>query len=86
MYAVAVAEFSADNTADIFINEYITLWGCSVTLLTGNELQFLLEALSGGVFHVSRSAKLPPAHLNPAAMECYNHTLTQVFLTTVVNK
>ena len=34
MYATTEAEFTASGTADIFIDRYIPLWGCPVTLLS----------------------------------------------------
>ena len=40
MYAITEAEFTATGTADILINRYIPLWGCPVTLLSDNGLQF----------------------------------------------
>ena len=36
IFAVSAAQFTAAGTADIFINQYITLWGCPVTPLSYN--------------------------------------------------
>ena len=40
MYVVAAAQFTAAGTADILVNQYITLWGCPVTLISGNGMKF----------------------------------------------
>ena len=40
MYATTEVEFTASGTADILIDCYIPLWGCLVTLVSDNGLQF----------------------------------------------
>ena len=40
MFAVTAAEFTAEGTANIFINRYISLWGCPRRVLLDNGLQF----------------------------------------------
>ena len=40
MFDDSAAQFTAADTADILLNEYIPLWGCPVTLLSDNGQQF----------------------------------------------
>lgn len=40
MFAVSAAQFTAVNTADVFIGKYITLWGFPVTPLSDDALHF----------------------------------------------
>ena len=40
MFAVTAAEFTAEGTANIFINRYIPLWGCPRSTLSDSGLQF----------------------------------------------
>ena len=40
MFAVTAAEFTAEGTANILVNQYIPLWGCPRTILSDNGLQF----------------------------------------------
>ena len=46
MYAVSVAEFTIEGTADILVNKYIPLWGCPVSILSDNGFQFCSKAVS----------------------------------------
>ena len=39
-FAVTAAEFTAEGTANILVNQYIPLWGCPRTILSDNGLQF----------------------------------------------
>lgn len=39
MFEVSAAKFSAEGTADVFVNRYVTLWGCPITLLSDNGMQ-----------------------------------------------
>ena len=34
MFAVTAAEFTAEGTANILVNQYIPLWGCPRTILS----------------------------------------------------
>ena len=43
MFAVTAAEFAAEGTANILVNRYIPLWGCSSTLLSDNGPQFCTQ-------------------------------------------
>ena len=40
MYAITEAEFTASGTVDILVNRYIRFWGCPVTIISDNGLQF----------------------------------------------
>ena len=40
MFTVTAAEFTAEGTANILVNQYIPLWGCPRTILSDNGLQF----------------------------------------------
>ena len=40
MFAVTAAEFTAEGTANILVNQYIPLWGCPRTIPSDNSLQF----------------------------------------------
>lgn len=43
MYGISPAEFTAEGTADIPVNEYTPLWGCPVGFLSDNNLKFCSE-------------------------------------------
>ena len=40
MFPVTAAEFTAEGTADTLVNQYIPLWDCPRTILSGTRLQF----------------------------------------------
>ena len=40
IFPVTAAEFTAEGTANILVNQYIPLWGCPRTILSDNGLQF----------------------------------------------
>ena len=40
IFAVTAAEFTAEGTANILVNQYITLRGCPRTMLSDNGVQF----------------------------------------------
>ena len=40
MFPVTAAEFTAEGTANILVNQCIPLWGCRRTMLSDNGLQF----------------------------------------------
>ena len=50
MFPVTAAEFNAEGTANILVNQYIPLWGCPRTILSNNGLQFCSK-LSRAVYH-----------------------------------
>ena len=80
MFAVSAAQFTAAGTADIFIDKYITLWGCPVTLLSDNGLQFTSKLARAvydrlGVNKVNTSAYHPCTN---GGVERVNHVLAQM--------
>ena len=60
MYTTAEAQFTAPGTADILVDRYIPLWGCTVTLLYDNGLRFCANFPSPSTT-ASASTILPPA-------------------------
>ena len=40
MFAVTAAEFTAEGTANILVNQYIPLWECPRTTFSDNGLHF----------------------------------------------
>ena len=40
MFGVTAAEFTAEGTANVLINRYISLWECPRSILSDNGLQF----------------------------------------------
>ena len=40
MFSVTAADFIAESTANILVNQNIPLWGCPRTILSDNGLQF----------------------------------------------
>ena len=52
MFSVSAAQFTAAGAADIFIDKYITLWGCPVSLLSDNGLHFTSK-LARAVYDLS---------------------------------
>ncbi len=80
MFPVSAAQFTAAGTADIFINEYITLWGCPVTLLSDNGLQFTSK-LSRIVYERLGVRKINTSSYHPCTnggVERVNHVLAQM--------
>ena len=51
MYTVTAAEFTAEGTANILINRYISLWGCPRIVFSDNSLQFCSK-LSQAVYNL----------------------------------
>ena len=86
MYAVTAAEFTAEDTADIFI-KYITLWGCPATLLSDNGLQFCSKLLQEVYrrFNIRKLATTSYHANGNGGTERVNHIVVQM-LTMVVNE
>ncbi len=87
MYAVTAAEFTAEGTADIFVNRYITLWGCPSSLLSDNGTQFCSK-LSQAVYKRLAVRKVTTSSYHPngnGGVERVDHTMAQM-LAMVVNE
>ncbi len=87
MYSVTATEFTAEGTADIFVNRYIPLWGCPVSLLSDNGTQFCSK-LSQAVYKLLGVRKVATSSYHPngnGGVERVNHTMAQM-LAMVVNE
>ncbi len=87
MYAVSASEFTAEGTAEILVNKYIPLWGCPVSLLSDNGLQFCAK-LSHAVYKKIGMRKILTSSYHPngnGGVERVNHTMAQM-LAMVVNE
>ena len=87
MFPVTAAEFTAEGTANILVNQYIPLWGCPRTILSDNGLQFCSK-LSQAVYQLLGVHKRATSsyHLNcNGGVERVNHTMAQM-LAMVVNE
>ena len=87
MYATTEAEFTASGTADIFIDRYILLWGCPVTLLSDNGLQFCSK-LSRALYECLGINKITISSYQPCTnggVDRLNHTMA-LMLAMVVNE
>ena len=51
MFAVTAAEFTAEGTPNILVNQCIPLWGCPRTIRSDNSLQFCSK-LSQAVYQL----------------------------------
>ncbi|CAB1096809.1 unnamed protein product [Ectocarpus sp. CCAP 1310/34] len=86
-YAVTAAEFTAEGAADILVNRYIPLWGCSLSLLSDNGSQFCSK-LSQAVYARLAIRKVATSSYHPngnGGVERVNHTMAQM-LAMVVNE
>ena len=87
MSPVTAAEFTAEGTANILVNQYILLWGCPCTILSDNGLQFRSK-LSQAVYQLLGVHKLDTSSYHPkrnGGVERVNHTMAQM-LAMVVNE
>ena len=87
MFPVTAAEFTAEGTADILVNQYIPLLECPRTILSDNGLQFCSK-LSQAVYQLLGVYKLDTSSYHPkcnGGVERVNHTMAQM-LATVVNE
>ena len=80
IFAVSAAQFTAAGTADIFIDKYITLSGCPVSLLSDNGLHFTSKLARAvydrlGINKVNTSAYHPCTN---GGVERVNHALAQI--------
>ena len=87
MFAVTAAEFTAEGTANILVNQCIPLWGCPRTILSDNGLQFFSKP-SQAVYQLLVVRKLATSSYHPngnGRFERVNHTMAQM-LAMVVNE
>ena len=87
MFPVTAAEFTAEGTANILVNQYTPLWGCPRTKLSDNGLPFWSK-LSQAVYQLLGVHKLATSSYHPncnGGVERVNHTMAQM-LAMVVNE
>ena len=87
MYAVTVAQFTAEGTANTFINRYNPLWGCPRSILSDDGLYFRSKLSQVvyklvGVREVAISSHYPNLK---GGVERVNHMIAQK-LAIVVNE
>ena len=81
------AEFTAEGTANILINRYMSLWGCPRSMPSDNGLQ-LFPKLSLAVYKLVGVRKMFTSSYHPnadAVVERVNDTMTHM-LAMVVNE
>ena len=76
MFAVTAAEFTAEGTANILINRYISLWGCPRSILWDSGLQCCSE-LSYVVCELLGVRKSSPASTTQAVTVVWRVLTTQ---------
>ena len=87
MFAVTAAGFTAKGTANVFVNQYMTKWGCPTTLLSDNGMQFCSK-LSMAIYDAMKIKKVTTSAYHPqtnGGTERVNHTMAQM-LAVVVNE
>ena len=87
MIPVNAAEFTAESTANILVNQYIPLWGCPRTILSDNGLHCRAK-LSQAECQLLGAHKLATSSYHPicnGSVERRNHTMAHV-LAMVVNE
>ena len=80
IFAVTAAEFTAEGTANILVNQCNPLWRCPRTILSGNRLQ-LSSKLSQAVYQLLRVHRLATSSYLPngnGGVERVNHTMVQM--------
>ena len=80
MFAVTTAEFTAEGTANILVNRFISLWGCPSTLLSDNGPQ-LCARLATAAYKLLGTHKLTTSAYHPGGnggVEGVNHTMAQM--------
>ena len=87
MFPVTAAEFTAEGTANILVDQYISSWGCPRTILSDNGLQ-ICSKLSQTVYQLLGVHELATSSYHPncnGGVERVNHTMAQM-LAMVVNE
>ena len=86
-YAVTQDDHTAEETARIFVEQYIPLWGCPHTLLSDNGSEFVAR-LSLAIYKLKRIRKIVTTAFHPKSnggVERVNHSLAQM-LSLVISK
>ena len=79
MYAVTAAEFTAEGTANILINQYTYHLGMTAQHTLGQQPPGLLKAFAGGL-QASGGLKIATSSYHPngnGGVERVNHTMAQ---------
>ena len=79
-YAVTQDERTAEGTAQIFVEQYIPLWGCPHTLLSDSRSEFVTR-LSLAIYKLMRIRKIATTAFHPKSnggVERVNHSLAQM--------
>ena len=79
-YAVIQDERTVGGTARIFVEQYISLWGCPHTLLSDNGSEFVAR-LSLAIYKLTRIRKIATTAFHPKSnggVERVNHSLAQM--------
>ena len=87
MFAVTAAEVTAEGTANIFVNRFISLRRCPSTLLSDNGLQFCAQ-LATAVYKLLSVHKLTTSAYHPSGnggVERVNHTLAEMLAMVLTN-
>ena len=87
MFPVTAAEFTAEGTANILVNQYIPLWRSPRTILSANGLQ-VCSKLSQAVHQLLGVHKLATSSYHPTCnggVERVNHNIAQM-LAMVTNE
>lgn len=80
MYAVTDADFTAEGTADILVNQYISLWGCPLRILSDNGRQFVSQ-LSVAILARLKVRRITTTAYHPSGncgVERVNHAMAQM--------
>ena len=84
MFAVTTTGFTAEGTANIYVNCFILLWGCPSTLLSDNGLQFCAQLatavykLMGILVHKLTTSVYHPS--GNGGVERVNHSMAQMLV------
>ena len=87
MFAATAAEFAAEGTSNVLINQHILLWRGPCSILSDNGLQFCSK-LSYAVYQLLGVRKIATSSYHPnvnGGVERVNHTMAQL-LAMVVNE
>lgn len=77
MFSVTAAEFTAEGTANSFINRYIPPWGCPRSNISNKGLQFCSKFSHAILTSFLALENLPPAPPTPTATALWSVPITQ---------